>query len=77
MTKAEKNVTLGELTKEFSTKTTFYLADTSSLTVADINKLRRLCFKSGVQIRVAKNTLIRKALEAAVEYQHKLSDRSR
>ncbi len=64
MTKEEKNVTLGELTKEFSTKTTFYLADTSSLTVDDINKLRRLCFKAGVQIRVAKNTLIRKALEA-------------
>ncbi len=64
MTKEEKNVTLAELKKEFSTKTTFYLADTSSLSVANINKLRRLCFKSGVQIRVAKNTLIRKALEA-------------
>ncbi len=64
MTKEEKNVTLAELKEEFSTKTTFYLADTSNLSVANINKLRRLCFKAGVQIRVAKNTLIRKALEA-------------
>lgn len=64
MTKEEKNVTLAELKEEFSTKTTFYLADTSNLSVANINKLRRLCFKAGVQIRIAKNTLIRKALEA-------------
>lgn len=64
MTKEEKNGILVELKEEFSKKTTFYLADTSSLTVADVNKLRRLCFKSGVEMRVAKNTLIKKALEA-------------
>ena len=29
-----------------------------------INKLRRLCFKQGVEFKVAKNTLIRKALES-------------
>jgi len=64
MTKEEKNGILVELKEEFSKKTTFYLTDTSSLSVADINKLRRLCFKSGVEMRVAKNTLIKKALEA-------------
>ena len=64
MTKEEKNNILEELKREFAKQTVFYLADTSDLTVADASKLRRLCFKSGVKIRVAKNTLIRKALEA-------------
>lgn len=64
MTKEEKNNILEELKGEFAKQTVFYLADTSDLTVADASKLRRLCFKSGVKIRVAKNTLIRKALQA-------------
>jgi len=64
MTKDEKNATLVELTGVFSKSENFYITDTSGLTVENVNKLRRLCFKSGVKMRVAKNTLIRKALEA-------------
>jgi large subunit ribosomal protein L10 len=40
-----------------------YVADTSSLTVAKTNQLRRLCFNSGVKMLVAKNSLIEKAME--------------
>lgn len=64
MTKEEKQATLDDLKVVFSKAENFYITDTSGLTVADVNKLRRLCFKAGVKMRVAKNTLIRKALEA-------------
>jgi len=43
----------------------FYITDISTLTVAQTNDLRRLCFQKGVQIQVVKNTLIRKALSNA------------
>ncbi len=39
----------------------FYLADFSGLTVARITKLRKLCREQGVQFRVIKNTLLRRA----------------
>ena len=34
------------------------------LSVAQIGKLRRICFNKNVEMKVAKNTLIRKALES-------------
>src|SRR5262245_16582218 len=64
MTKEEKQATLDDLKVVFSKTENFYITDTSGLTVADVNKLRRQCFKAGIKLRVAKNTLIRKALEA-------------
>jgi len=64
MDKATKKESIEQLTKRFSTATNFYLADASHLNVEQVNKLRRLCFKEGVEFKVAKNTLIRKALES-------------
>jgi len=40
------------------------LTDSSTLTVAAVNDLRRMCFKNNVKLKVAKNTLIKKALES-------------
>jgi len=34
------------------------------MTVEQVNKFRRICFEKGVKVRLAKNTLITKALEA-------------
>ena len=64
MDKAAKQDTITRLTEKFNQASNFYLADTSNLTVEDVNRLRRLCHKQGIEMRVAKNTLIRKALEA-------------
>lgn len=64
MEKQAKKDIIDDLTEKFNQASNFYLADASNLTVADVNKLRRLCHKEGVEMRVAKNTLIRKALEA-------------
>jgi large subunit ribosomal protein L10 len=63
MTREEKAVIIGELTQKFNENPFFYITDTSDLTVAEVNALRRLCFERGVEYRVIKNTLIKKALE--------------
>jgi large subunit ribosomal protein L10 len=64
MTKDQKNEVIEVLKGKFSQYTNFYVADTESLTVAQVGKLRRACFNKHVEMKVAKNTLIRKALEA-------------
>jgi len=65
MNKEEKNITIGELKEKFAANPNFYIADTSNLTVAKINAIRRKCFEQGIEFKVAKNSLIKKALEAS------------
>lgn len=63
MTREEKVLVLEELSEKLSNKPNFYVTDASGLTVAEINDFRRLCFEKGVEYKVYKNTLIKKALE--------------
>lgn len=67
MTKAEKTATIEALKEKLSSIEFFYLADSSTLTVEQVNKFRRLCFDKGIEMKVVKNTLIQKALESAPE----------
>ncbi len=64
MTKQEKNEVIDVLKGKFAQYNNFYVTDTESLTVAQISKLRSHCFDKQVEMRVAKNTLIKKALES-------------
>ena len=64
MTKEQKTEVIEVLKGKFSQYNNFYVADTESLTVAQVGKLRRACFNKKVEMKVAKNTLIKKALEA-------------
>lgn len=64
MTKDQKNEVIELLKAKFSQYNNFYVADTESLTVAQVGKLRRACFSKDVEMKVAKNTLIKKALES-------------
>jgi large subunit ribosomal protein L10 len=64
MTKNEKNEVIEVLKGKFSQYNNFYITDTESLTVAQVGKLRNHCFNKQVEMKVAKNTLIRKALES-------------
>ncbi len=43
----------------------FYITDISTLTVAQTNDLRRLCFQKGITMQVVKNSLIAKAMMQA------------
>lgn len=63
MTKAEKANVIEALQEKFSGVQYFYIADSSTLPVEEVNALRRVCFEKGVGMQVAKNTLIQKALE--------------
>ena len=64
MTKQEKNDVIEVLKGKFAQYNNFYITDTESLTVAQVGKLRNHCFDKHVEMKVAKNTLIRKALES-------------
>jgi large subunit ribosomal protein L10 len=64
MTKQEKNDVIEVLKEKFSQYNNFYVTNTESLTVEQVGKLRRVCFNKNVEMKVAKNTLIRKALES-------------
>lgn len=64
MTKQEKNDVIELLKGKFSQYNNFYITDTESLTVAQVGKLRNHCFDKKVEMKVAKNTLIKKALES-------------
>jgi large subunit ribosomal protein L10 len=64
MNKQEKNEVIEVLKQKFTQYSNFYITDTESLSVAQVTNLRRACFDKNVEMRVAKNTLIRKALES-------------
>jgi len=64
MTKEQKNEVIELLKDKFSQYNNFYVTDTESLTVEQVGKLRRACFNKKIEMKVAKNTLIKKALES-------------
>jgi large subunit ribosomal protein L10 len=69
MKKQDKHSVVAELAENISKSKCFYITDTSDLTAIKANELRRLMFKGGVKMTVAKNTLIQKALESTgVDY---------
>ena len=63
MTREEKAQIIEGLSQKFADNAHFYITDANGFTVEQINAFRRLCFKSGVEYNVYKNTLIQKALE--------------
>ena len=67
MTRSEKSQVIEDLKVKFSESQYFYFADASTLTVEQVNKLRRTCFEKGIEVQVVKNTLAQKAMEASGE----------
>ena len=65
MNKEEKHDLVLALTEQMKEYGNFYITDTSNLSVAKINNIRRKCFESDITMKVAKNSLIKKAMEAA------------
>ena len=63
MKREEKEQIITSLVENLSKYNNFYITDISNLTVEKTNQLRRLCFEKEVKINVAKNSLIKKALE--------------
>src|SRR5665213_1850214 len=64
MNKEQKQEVIETLKSKFSQYSNFYITDTENLSVAQVTNLRRHCFDKQVEMKVAKNTLIKKALES-------------
>ncbi|QQL48277.1 50S ribosomal protein L10 [Mucilaginibacter ginkgonis] len=64
MNKEQKHELVEGLADQMREFGNFYITDTSNLTVEKINSIRRKCFENNITIKVAKNSLIRKAMEA-------------
>jgi large subunit ribosomal protein L10 len=65
MNKQEKEDIVNSLAEQLRNYKFIYITDTSNLSAGNDNKLRRSLHKQGIKMQVAKNTLIRKAMEAS------------
>jgi large subunit ribosomal protein L10 len=63
MNKQEKDQVIEDLKERFDNTSYIYFADASAMTVEQVNKLRRKCFEQGIEMKVVKNKLARKAME--------------
>jgi large subunit ribosomal protein L10 len=63
MNREEKQEVVLALQEKMQEYGNFYIADTSSLSVEKVNNIRRKCFESGIEMKVAKNSLIKIAIE--------------
>ena len=63
MNRQEKEVVIAEISEKISRAKGLFFADFTGLTVEQANELRREFQKSGVDYKVVKNTLVKKALE--------------
>ena len=64
MNREGKAQLINELADKLQNNSFFYITDASGLTVTEIDKFREDCFKNGVEYKVYKNTIIKKALES-------------
>lgn len=64
MKKEDKGKIIQELSDKFAKFNYFYITDASGMTVENVNKFRKLCYSKGIEYKVVKNSLIKKALES-------------
>jgi len=62
MKKDEKTQFIDALAEKLTNSNNFYLADISDLNVETTSRLRRTCFKRNIQLKMVKNTLLKKAM---------------
>ena len=74
MTKEEKAHIIDELSGKLAEVSNFYITDASGFTVEQVNTFRRMCFEKGLEYKVYKNTLIKKALDKQEEDFSELDD---
>ncbi len=65
MRKEDKKALIDSMSAQLAETSNLYLTDVSGMNAEDTSDLRRMCFKYNITMRVVKNTLLRKAMEAA------------
>ncbi|MGA3243019.1 MAG: 50S ribosomal protein L10 [Bacteroidota bacterium] len=68
MNRSDKEAIVAEVAERAARATAMYFADFTGLTVEEATELRREFRKAGVEYRVVKNTLAKKALEQVTGY---------
>jgi large subunit ribosomal protein L10 len=63
MKKEDKVIAINALAEKFTQYKNIYITDINSLNAQKTSDLRRMLFKNGITLEVAKNTVIRKAFE--------------
>ena len=63
MKKEDKVIAINALAEKFNQYKNIYVTDINSLNAQRTSDLRRMLFKNGITLEVAKNTVIRKAFE--------------
>src|SRR5262245_50925188 len=64
MPTAEKEALVSQMSERLSGAKSLYLADFSGMTVEKVTALRAKCRASGVEYKVIKNTLLKRAVNA-------------
>ncbi len=70
MTREEKATIIDELAQVLKDNNIFYLTDTQGLNAKQTSDLRRACFKNKIEIKVVKNTLLKKAMDKSDEKEY-------
>ncbi len=65
MRKEDKNVVIANLGELLQKYPHFYVVDSEGLNAQQTTDLRRMCFKQNIKMVIVKNTLFKKALDAA------------
>lgn len=68
MNRSDKEAIVAEFAQKVARATAMYFADFTGLTVEEATELRREFRKAGIEYRVVKNTLAKKALERVSGY---------
>jgi len=63
MTREEKNQVIDVLADQINNATHIYITDTLGLNAGDTVELRKECYRNEIELVVAKNTLLKKAIE--------------
>lgn len=63
MNRQEKSIVIKYLADQFKSHDYFYIVDATRLSVSATDQFRRSCYKAGITYKVAKNTLVLKALD--------------
>jgi large subunit ribosomal protein L10 len=74
MRKEDRKNLIDSLSELLANNHNFYLTDISTLNAEDTSKLRRMCFNRGIQLRVVKNTLLKKAMDKSERDFNELND---
>ncbi|MCS6905028.1 MAG: 50S ribosomal protein L10 [Bacteroidia bacterium] len=67
MTKAEKIELAQKLYQEIKSHNGFYIVDTTGFTAQEAHQFRAECYKAQLRVKCAKNSIIKKSLEATQE----------